>query len=466
MASFRTNFPLKALLMAAGLSAGLPVASLAAEEKALELQDTTTTQIEELVRPGIEAKDWDKAIKGIDAILPKLAHDSYDEAYLHLMRAQFFMQKNDLHEALGSLERSLDVAERHPNYLAATQKQEILWTASQINFQEASVMKDAKQKAVLYSRSDRELNEWLKNAKNLTPEQLYFIAALYYARGQEGAETPGVDQKAYVELIEKALYWTERGLRSSAHPRPDLYVLKLAELIQLNHFNEAADFLELMVKMKPENRNYWQQLAANYLQLASTATDKHDDKAAYAYSIRTILAIERAQKLGFMNTPKENYSLVGIYFNIGQFSEACRLLEQGLKDNSIERTRPNYELLANSYQQLHREFKAVEVLEQAAKFFPQSGQIEYEIAQIYYSIDKYKEAFQHIKVCVAKGGTEKPEMAWLFYAYVALDLKEYDAALMAANKAAEYPEAKAKAEQMKDAIKATLQDRENRINSQ
>ena len=57
-------------------------------------------------------------------------------------------------------------------------------------------------------------------------------------------------------------------------------------------------------------------------------------------------------------------------------------------------------------------------------------------------------------------------MAWLFYAYVALDLKEYDAALMAANKAAEYPEAKAKAEQMKDAIKATLQDRENRINSQ
>ena len=115
MASFRTNFPLKALLVAAGLSAGLPVASLAAEEKPLELQDTTTTQIEELVRPGINDKDWDKAIKGIDAILPKLAKDSYDEAYLNLMRSQFLMQKNDLHGALGSLERSLDIAERHTN---------------------------------------------------------------------------------------------------------------------------------------------------------------------------------------------------------------------------------------------------------------------------------------------------------------------------------------------------------------
>ena len=465
MASFRTHFPLKALLVAAGLSAGLPVACLAAEEQPLELQDTTTTLVEELVRPGINAKDWDKAIMGIDAILPKLTRDSYDEAYLNLMRSQFLMQKNDLHGALGSLERSLDIAERHPNYLEGKQKQEILWTASQINFQEASTSKDFKQQAVLYAKSDRELNEWLKNATNLTPEQIYFIAALYYAKGQ-GSETPGADQKPDAAMVEKALYWTEQGLRTGAHPRDNFYALKLAELIQLNRFNDAADFLELMAKMKPENRNYWQQLAATYLQLASIATDKKDEKAAYSYSIRTILAIERAQSHGFMNTPKENYSLVGIYFNIGEFSEACRLLEQGLKDNSIERTRANYDLLANSYQQLHREFKAVEILEQAAKVFPQSGQIEYEIAQTYYSIDKYREAFEHIKKCVAKGGTEKPEMAWLFYAYVALDLKEYDAAFMAANKASEYPEAKAKAEQMKEAIKATLLDRENRINSQ
>ena len=59
MASFRTHFPLKALLVAAGLSTGLPLACLAAEDQPLELQDTTTTQVEELVRPGINEKDWD-----------------------------------------------------------------------------------------------------------------------------------------------------------------------------------------------------------------------------------------------------------------------------------------------------------------------------------------------------------------------------------------------------------------------
>jgi tetratricopeptide (TPR) repeat protein len=266
--------------------------------------------------------------------------------------------------------------------------------------------------------------------------------------------------------MEKALYWTDRDLHSTIRPRDSVYQLKLAELYQLGRYNETAELLELLVKMKPENKSYWQQLASSYQQLASTATDKHDDKAAYSYNIRIILAIERAQKLGIMNSPKDNYNLVGIYFNIGEFSEACRLLEQGLKEGSIERTRPNYELLANSYQQLHREYKAIETLKAATKVFPQSGQIEYQIAQVYFTIDKYKEAFEHMKICIAKGGTEKPHIGWLFYAYLALDLKEYDAALKGAGEAAKYPEAKVEAAKMEDAIKATLQDRENRLNSQ
>jgi tetratricopeptide (TPR) repeat protein len=466
MASLRNNFPLKALLVAAGLSAGLPIASLAQEERPPELQDTTSTQFEELVRPGINEKDLGKAIKGIDTILLQVPPESYDEAYLLMMKADFLNQKSNFHEALGALERTLELADRHPNYLTAAQKQVILWEAFQINFLETGTLKDPKEVAIHFAKANRDVEEWLKTAKKITTEDYYSIAALYQAQGQGSSDTSGGLLKPDAAYVEKALHWTELGMRSAAHPRDNFYALKLAELMQLNRFYEASDFLELMVKMKPDNKNYWQQLANTYLQLASTASDKHDEKAAYSYNIRTILAIERAQKLGFMNSPRENYALVGVYFNIGQYAEACRILDEDLKSGTIERTRANYELLANSYTQLHREFKAVEALEEAAKIFPKVGQIEYEIAQTYYSIDKYREAFDHIKRCVAKGGTDKPEVAWLFYAYVALDLKEYDAALMATDKAAMYPEAKAKAEQMKESIKATLQNHETELNSQ
>jgi hypothetical protein len=37
------------------------------------------------------------------------------------------------------------------------------------------------------------------------------------------------------------------------------------------------------------------------------------------YNIRAINTIERAQALGFMKTPRDNYNLFTLYYNIGQY---------------------------------------------------------------------------------------------------------------------------------------------------
>jgi tetratricopeptide (TPR) repeat protein len=177
--------------------------------------------------------------------------------------------------------------------------------------------------------------------------------------------------------------------------------------------------------------------------------------------VRVILTIERAQRLGFMTTPKENYNLVGLYFTLSQFDRACELLETGLESGGIEPTRANWELLAGSYQQIHKDLKSIATLEKAAKIFPKSGQVEYQIAQVYFGIDKEKESFEHMKRCIAKGGTEKPSVGWLFYAFLANDLREYDIALKAAAEAAKFPDTKKQAEQIIEAVKATIENREN-----
>jgi predicted Zn-dependent protease len=466
MALFRTNLSLTTLLLAAGLSASLSAVGRAEEPTPPQISDDIADLINNDLRPASDAKEWDKALGIIEKGLSKAAADSYDAAVLYQIKAQTLFQKSSTSssDALVALERCLAIDDQH-HYFAEKSHLETLYLVAQLNYQEGAATKDPKRRAACYAKSDQALERWIKDNKDFTPENCYFIAVLYLSRGQP-EETPGVELKADTALMEKALYWTDRCLHLATRPRDSVYQLKLTELSQLGRFSETAELLELLVTMKPENKSFWQQLASCYLQLATTATEKHDDRAAYSYNIRTILTIERAQKLGIMNSQKDNYNLVGIYFNIGQFSEACRLLEQGLRDGSIERTRPNYELLANSYQQLHREYKAVEILKEAAKVFPKSGQIEYQIAQVYFTIDKYKEAFEHMKVCEAKGGTEKPHIGWLFYAYLALDLKEYDEAIKAVAEAAKYPEAKTEAARMEDAIKATLQDRENRLNSQ
>lgn len=469
MALFRTKSLLQGVLLTAALSAGFVVAR-AAPPAPPEFTDDTRDVLEKNLRPAIDAKDWDKALGAVATVLAKVPADSYDATVMYQIRSQVSYQKNDYDMALDSLERCLAINDQK-HYFDAKVSQELLYQASQFNYQIGATSKDVKAQAAYFVKADNDIQKWLAQAepKSFTQDTYFYVATLYYSRAQ--AEAGTADQKAAHEkdnrvYLEKALYWIDRGLRSATHPRDNFYGIRLSSLLQLERWSDAVDLLELEVKQKPDKKDYWQQLAASYLQLATLAEEKKDTKATYLYNIRVILAIERAQRLGFMSTQKENYNLVGIYFTINQFDHACELLEKGLESGGIEPTRANWELLAYSYQQIHKDLKAVATLEKAAKIYKNSGQVEYQIAQVYFGIDKEKEAFEHMKLCVAKGGTEKPSVGWLFYAFLANDLREFDTALKAATEAEKYPETSKQAKQILEAVKATLENRENQRKTQ
>jgi hypothetical protein len=465
MALFRTKPLLQAVLLAAALSLGLSSARAALEQPP-QLTDDTADVLNKTLRPAIDAKEWDKALGVISGALAKVPADSYDAAVMSQIRAQVSFQKNDLETAVQALERCLAINDQK-HYFEAKISQEMLYQASQFEYQVGINTKDFKQQAACFQKADDSLQKWLAHTepKSFNPETYLYIATLYFSRGQ--AEPNAADQKVVGltkenrALLDKALYWIDRAIHSTIKPRENYYQLKLVILSQLERFGDMADLLELGVKQKPDKKDYWQQLAYTYLQLASLADEKKDPKATFIYNLRVILTIERAQRLGYMSSPKENYNLVGIYFTIGQFDHACELLEKGLDSSGIESTRANWELLAFSYQQIHKDAKAIATLEKAAKLFPKTGQIEYNIAQVYFGIDKEKEALEHMKRCMAKGGTEKPSVGWLFYAFLANDLREFDIGLKAAAEAAKYPEAVKQAQQIIDAINATIENREN-----
>ena len=208
--------------------------------------------------------------------------------------------------------------------------------------------------------------------------------------------------------------------------------------------------MELVVKQKPDTSTYWQQLAALYLSLGK--------------DVRAIVTIERAQAHGFMNTPKDNYNLLGIYFNAGQFEQASELLEKHLKANTIESDQKNWELLALCYQQLGRPMKAIEALKDGTKIFPKAGQLELQIANAYTSLEKPEDALKHVQAAIAKGNLSKPFQAYLSLSYTAYQLKKFDIALEAAKKAAEYPEGAKDGGAMVKALEGIMQDREARKN--
>jgi len=168
--------------------------------------------------------------------------------------------------------------------------------------------------------------------------------------------------------------------------------------------------------------------------LAQDPKDKNLD-AIRRYNIRAINTIERAQALGFMKTPRDNYTLFTLYYNIAQYGMASDLLYNGLRTGGIESTLDNWLLLSASFQQINQDFKSIEVLEEPAKRYPTNGELEFKIAQVYQGLDNNQKAYEHCVAAVEKGHIAKPQPAFIFLAYMAYELGKYDEAKLAVDKA-------------------------------
>lgn len=438
--SLRTTLALGATLLAAVAFAQQPAAPV----RDYSPSDGTSELLPKY-KAAVDAKNYDAALALLEAQMAKVAADSYDAALLLQIKTQTLLQKGDFAHVIEPIEKGLALSDsKTPTYYDERTTREFLFFLAQLYLQEAVQSKQPAVATQLYEKADSTMGRWLKlNPKSNADAQLIY-AQLLYNRAVQNPDHPDLP------TLKRCLEQVEIGLHLSVHPKDILYVLKLVCLQQLNRNAEAVEILELLVKQKPESANYWQQLAALYL--------------GAGQDLRAIISIERAQAHGLMMAPKDNFNLIGIYFNIGQYEKAAELLESGLHSGRIENELKNWELLALAYNQLERPYKAIESLKDAAKAFPKSGQIEFMIAQAYHTQDKPDDALPHLQAAVAKGGLSKPHSVYLFLAYVAYELKKFDIALDAAKQAAATPEGAKDGQNMIKAIEEILKDREAKKN--
>lgn len=433
---------LRRATLALVLAASVSVLAQNPPERIYQLADNTSEVLSSTYRVAAEAKNYPAALVALDGAIAKLTDPTgYDMAILLQIKAQTYLQNSEFQKAVEPLERCIQLSDaKTPTYFDERVTTELLYYAGALLMQEGSTSKVPAVAASYFDRADRHMSRWIASIKKPTADAISTYASLIYTRATQDPEHPDV------EGLKRALTFVDQGLRMATHPKDNLYVLKLVILQQLNRNAEATEYLELLVRQKPENRTYWQQLAALYLQQQQ--------------DIRAILTMERAQALGLMKEPKDNFNLIGIHFNIQQYDRAAELLEIGLKNGSVENEEKNWELLAFSYQQLNRDMAAIDALKRGTKLFPKSGQLEYLIAQNYYSLDKVDEAYPHLLTCVEKGGGKEPHRCDLFLAFIAFELKKFDVALAAAERAAKTDKGREEGKRMADAIKATIEERE------
>ncbi len=397
-------------------------ATLAAQQPARDYTwSDATSEMLPKVQAAANAKNYDAAIALIDAQIAKVPADSYDAAMLYQIKVQNLFAKNEFSKAIEPMEHALALSDAHtPTYFDERISRDLQNYLTQLYVQEAVQTKNTAAAAKLFEKADASMQKWLKLVPGSTADAQLLYAQLLYSWAVLNPEKPDL------KLIQRSLDQTEIGLHLAIHPKDTFYVLKLAALQQLGRGAETAEMFELLIKQKPEASTYYQQLAATYL---SAGQD-----------LRAAMTIERAQAQGHMATPQYNFNLVGIYFNMGQYEKAADLLDAGLKAGTIPTEQKNYELLALAYQQLQRPLKGIEALKLASKAFPNSGQVEFLIAQAYYGLEKPEDALTHLQAAVTKGELAKAHQVYSFLAYVAYELKKFDIALDAAQKAVATPE--------------------------
>lgn len=446
-----------------GLIAGfILVVTLSAQqpERNFNPSDATVEALPKY-KEAMEAKppNFAAALAVLNAIQAKVPANSYDAALIQQYKLQIFLQQGEFAKAIEPMEKSLALSEASsPTYFDERVTRELYFFLVQLYFQEAAQTKNTTLAASYFEKADKAMEHWLKITPQTNAEAQLIYAQLLFSRGMLNAANPDH------ALLKRAIEQVDIGLMLSIRPKDTFYVLKLVALNQLDRYEESSELLETLLKLKSDSATYWQQLAATYLAIAAKCEENKDPQRAREYNIRSIITIERAQANGFMNAAKDNYNLVGIYFNIAQFEKAAELLSSGLKTGAIENDPKNWELLALCWQQLQRPLKGIEALKEGTKAFPKSGQLEFLIAQGFTAIENAEESLKHIQIAIAKGNLAKPYQAYLSLAYTAYSLQKYDIALEAAVKATEYPEGVKDGQNMADALKALIKDREAKKN--
>jgi tetratricopeptide (TPR) repeat protein len=382
------------------------------------------------LRPLIDAKDWAGAQKLVDDLIPTVQPDSYDLAVLLDTKARLLIQANDYTNSLPVLQQALEISDRH-HFNDTAKEMEDLSLLSQLYYQAAGNSKTPKDEQLDdYSKAISYIERWFALSTKPSEEtSIYYASVLYNEALAINGEHPDPD------LVQKTQDVVLKALKISIHPRDNLYLLLLATLQQQGKNAEAAEVLEYMLKLNPANKSFWPELVSFYVNLAQTSEKSTDDFRKYY--IRAINALERAQALGYMTTPKDNFLLFTFYYDTAQFGTAADLLYQGLTTGTIAGDFNNWELLSTAYQQINQEFKAVDVLKQAAEKFPENGNVDSQIAQIYLGLDRNEDAYTYEKLAVDTGNLDR---AWVVYntlAYLAFELGKLDESKAAIDKAIE-----------------------------
>ncbi|GAA6171159.1 MAG: hypothetical protein ACPGTQ_14705 [Colwellia sp.] len=215
-------------------------------------------------------------------------------------------------------------------------------------------------------------------------------------------------------------------------PNQNPYVLKLTSYYERKKYKEAIDVLETVILIFPENKSWWTQLPMFYLLVED-----------YPKALQTL---DLAYKQGFLEKEGQIKTLANLYSSNESPYRAARLLEKHIASGLVKRDDKNIATLANAWHAAQHVGTAAKYYgelakmtneakhyrkqgmllkqdEQFAKAIPalnkalelgvkNKGRIYMSIAESYFYLEKYKQAYAAINKAMDDPKSRKAAKGW------------------------------------------------------
>lgn len=270
-----------------------------------------------------------------------------------------------------------------------------------------------------YANGVKALLEWFEFTEGPTSSAYMLLSQGYYQLKEYDNSLKNVE-------IAISMY-KEKG----KVPKENWYGLQRFLYYEKENYSKVVEILNEMLIHYPK-KQYWMQLSGMYSALKNEPQQLH--------------AMETAYVQGMLDKEKELINMASLLLLNDVPYKAAKVLDKGIKAETIEASSKNLELLGNSWRQAQEIKKAIpEMAKAAAK--SDKGNLWARLCSVYLDNDEFKKAVNACDKGLKKGGVKRVDTAYLVKGMAHYNLKQYISARSAFNKAAKDKRSKKYAKQ-------------------
>ncbi|ABA57130.1 TPR repeat protein [Nitrosococcus oceani ATCC 19707] len=233
-----------------------------------------------------------------------------------------------------------------------------------------------------YGKALQLLEAWFKAAESPPAEAHVLAASAYY------------HLKRYAEVIPHI----EVAIELAQAPQEEWYQLHLAARLELKQYSQAAQILETLIGHFPNKEQYWKQLGAVYMEM---------NKEHRALAVEALVAHME---------PLDSKSLIhlaNLYRYLHIPYKAAQVLQQGLRDETIQTSSKHWEFLADAWLAAREWERAAAAFKEAGRL-RQDGKMALRRGQVLIELQDWKQAEKAFAQSLRKGGLDDPGQARFF----------------------------------------------------